>query len=138
MTDLDKTIKNIFEANGIKIFPCKPMPSGQLQVGDVTSLYNCVVETYLDEEDLENGMVRLRSGFYMFMLVKKETDIMEDVNPKQELLTIMCRKVIKQLQRTKYMAKLDGKLIAGIYNTTALETGKSFTMIFEYMPYVNV
>jgi len=134
MTNLDQTIKTIFDANNIKIFPCKPLTSGQLQVGEIKQEFNCVVETYLDEEDLDNGKVKLRSGFYMFVSIKKDLDVLEDVNPKQEVLSKLCRKVIRELQYTKYNVKLEGKLIAGIYNTTANETGKAFTLTFEYLP----
>ena len=134
MTDLDLAIKRIFDANSIKIYPFNQIPNGQLQVGEIKQLYNCVIATYLDEEDLDNGMIKLRSGFYMFMAIHKELDINEDVNPKQEQLSNLCRKIIKQLQATKYNVRIDGKLIAGIYNTTAMETWKSFTLTFEYMP----
>ena len=75
MTALDAAIKATMDKYSVTLFPCIFQPDGKLLVTEIETQYNCIVETYIEEEPLDNGNVRISSGFYVFSAIDKKVVI---------------------------------------------------------------
>jgi len=132
MTALDTVIKAALDSLNIKQYPCLILPDGKIKVGDISSALNCVVETYIKIENQENGQRRVTSGFYMFSSIKKDLDVVGDVNPKMELLANAVDKFFRAMSITNFKTAFVGDITASQYQTTGNETGFSFMLSFDY------
>jgi len=136
MTALDTAINAALDKFSVKKYPCIIMPDGKIEVKDISSVLNCVVETYIKITTLDNGMRRVTSGFYVFSSVKKDIDIWQDINPKMDVLATTVESLIREFQTSKFKVFQEGEIIAGHFQTTGFETGFSFTLTFEAFPHI--
>jgi len=135
MTKLDTDIKATMDKYSVKLYPCVFQQDGKLLATDIEAQYNCIVETYIEEEPLDNGNVRISSGFYVFSGIStQELDVTGDINPKQQLLITLINKIYAELRSKGLGAKRVGKSIAGHGLTSGYETGRAFTLSFEVDP----
>ena len=135
MTALDTAIKATMDKYSVTLFPCIFQPDGKLLASEIETQYNCIVETYIEEEPLDNGNVRISSGFYVFSAIdKNELNVTGDINPKQQLLIALINKIYAELRSKGLGAKRVGKSIAGHGLTSGYETGRAFTLSFEVDP----
>jgi len=134
MTKLDTDIKATMDKYSIALYPCIESKDGLLQVPEIDSQYNCVVETYGKTVPLETGNIKLTSIFYLFSAIdKNEQDVTGDVNPKQQLLLAMIVNIFNDIRSRGYKVTTNGSDPAkGL--TGGYEIGRLFTITFDIDP----
>ncbi len=136
MTALDTAINAALDSLSIKKYPCIIMDNGKIEVKDISSVLNAVVETYIKVTTLDSGLRRVTSGFYFFSKMKNDINVWEDINPKMDVLATAVENFIRKMHASKFKVFQEGEIIGGHLQTTGFETGFSFTLTFEAFPSV--
>ena len=133
ITPIDAAIRTALQNISVSSIPAF-MANGRLGVPNNTEYPACIYDLEAGDRIGENGEIIRTVLFYMFTNRVKDLDILNDVNPKQEVNTKKIYEFIRELNASKFNTTVIGSFTSMHDQTTILEVGKEFKIDFSWMP----
>lgn len=132
MIALDTYLDAIFKDLGVKRYPVKIQDNGGLYVPETITDISCINETFFSVEYSSTGAMRVKSQFYFFSPLKKDEDVLEDVNVKMLAIIVKLGKFRKALKTLPFNTEFQtGELQTFRNLTAAWETGIQTFVTFD-------
>lgn len=134
MIEVDKIISTALNDLNIQRFPCEIQADGLISVSEITKdrRIGCVVETIASTERLDTGLLRIESFFYFFSTMKKDQDVIDDLNPKILEIVFAVESFKKKLKSCSLNVGYPRKKNPTMrYRTTSYECGQELIITFD-------